>query len=658
MRRPEGAIGGDGARGRTPADVSTLLVELGRAVKGWGFYGAQDHERGELLDRCWRAWRGDLERHGELELTVRDSAFWLGTLRLASVPGWTEDLASALETRGLRRLRFQPDLDAPTLAAFFERVIAETEELERRGGFEASYHRKPRHGLAVNDGGPPLARSADLDPDASGPDLLPDLPPELAADPLAAPELEPAGPLPSAPADAGVAGTDDTPSGVTPLVPDPDATLPPELPAAGDTTPELPLPPEPEALELAGAGEPDDLLELDEPGDAPAELEVDDEPEPLVAESAPTGPAEPHPRPAERAPGNPSPGDPRESRAFELVALIDELDGCDDDARYRDLASHVLAAARDRVADGALDEGYRTLLAFAAHASDDEKRSHSQRETAQDSLERLAGGPCLPDLIARACVPTVEDGLRASEVLVQLGDPAVRALLDHLAFERDANQRARLRGLLIAMGDRAVPAVSDAVAAPGEPARQRAALRLAGETQNPALVPPLGAALLSSEGAVAREAAKSLVRIGDVSALEALVDALRSERDETVALAAYSLGSSGRALCVAPLAEALERTIESGRTDVAREVVRGLGKLGRAAAVPAIDAVLSRGGMRRRKQLRDLKLAAVSALAQIGGPEAEATLRHVSDGRDGRLRRAADQALQRVRDRRASSQSS
>jgi len=553
-----------GAGGRTPADVSTLMVELGRAFKGWSFYPPDHPARAELLDRAWRAWRGDLRRNGPLALEIRRGAFWLPGAD-APISSRSDDTARQLYVRAVRRVVFDAALDAPTLAGFLDVLVADADALQADGGFEeAFFGGAARQGLQVNetDWRSVLEqRHAEAESEAPGPAA------GLAADFL----------------------TDDPPA-------DDGGDLDPLLPAAFGAV--LPAPAAPDAEEAEHT-------------------------QPVV------------------------PLDPAAARARELEVLLSQLEECEDDLAYRDLARDVGALATRMLEAAEMDGVFRVLVLLAHHAGDDAKRSFAQRESAGGFLAQLAHGPVLQHLIDRAVDAAAESSLEATAALRELGAAVAPAVLDRLEQEGDSERRGRLSGVLIAMGDEAAPALLEALVH-GSKRRMRVAVRLAGETQNPRLVACLREILLSGESEVSREAARALVRVGDVSSLEVLAEALHSLRPDVTALAAFSLGSTGRVLAVAPLREALARALEQNDLALAREVVRGLGRLGRAEAAAVVASVLERGGLFGRRKLRDVQLAAIGALASLPGREAEAALARSARSRDARLREAAAEALRRT----------
>ena len=343
---------------------------------------------------------------------------------------------------------------------------------------------------------------------------------------------------------------------------------------------------------------------------------------------------------------SPLDADPKVAGALGLVERLHELAECDDDHRYRELVHQIVYATRELVVEGVADEGYRALLVLASHAGDDAKRSFAQRESAVEGLAQIAQGVALDDLIARTCHANVDTSLNATSVLRVLGSRCVSRILDKLELEMDSERRERLAGVLLAMGEEVSPALTEAIAT-GSKRRQRLALRLVGETQNPRLVPNLREVMLDGQEDVAREATQALLRIGDVSSLEALAEGLASPRAVVAGFAAYALGSSGRVLAVAPLTDALRRALANDDVPLAREFVRALGRLGRPEGVRAIAAILPLGGFFQRRKLRDLKLAAISALAGLPGREATDALGRAARSSDAPVRQTAALAQQR-----------
>jgi HEAT repeat protein len=555
-----------GTRGRSVADVATLLLELGRAAKGWAFYPPEHPARADLLDRTYRAWHAELRRSGPVELLIRRGAFWLPG---AENPLTTraDDTARQLYLRSVRRVIFDAELNPPTLSAFLDVIAMEPDALAMAGGVEEAFYTGPRHGIQVNE--------------ADWRALL-DKP--RVEDTLEVDEAD-LGSLAFADGDAD-AGEDR------------DGSQRECGQESDDTAQRV-------ALGLLGAA----VLAAEE-ADADAAV------------------------------------DPAIARADELESILSQLEECDDDRAYRDLARNLASLAEQMSGAGELDGVFAVFLALARHASDDAKRSFSQRESASGFLGQMAHGPALEHLIDRAVDVTTASSIEATTALRELGPRVAPILLDRLEIEMDPERRGRLAGVLIAMGDESVPALVEALTH-GSKRRMKVSLRLAGETQNPRLVECLRETLLSGEKEIARDAAQALVRVGDLSSLDVLTEALHSNRPDVAALAAYSLGATGRVLALAPLRDALARALDAGQLSLAREVVRGLGRMGRPEAVPALIDVLDRGGWFRRKQLGDVKLAAIGALAHLPGADAEAALSRLLRSRNTRLRDAATAALRR-----------
>jgi HEAT repeat protein len=553
--------------GRSASDLVTLLVELGRVVKGRSFYEPGHPKLASLFGRGYRAWQGDLTRHGALEMEVGQGGLWSTRSGASTSRSELAGLAAQFSAKGVNRVRFEADIDAEAFAAFVELLADDRTGLAGSEGFERALYARVPAGIVVNG-----------------------TPPELpAADP------EPAEAV-STESDAAVLTVD---LEVEEIAWEP-GTADPSASGAAYEAPDSRIAGE-EGVKLARTEE------LDE---APLERAIPD------------------------------------ARSAELVDLLREMDDCDDRAKYADIARRVVSIAERASVEGRLDDGYRVLLELARHAGDDAKQHATQARLAAEYLSELAKGVLLEDLIDRACAPGPEASIRATQVLMQLGEQVVPALLDAAERERDPGRSGQMHGILIAMGEKTLPVLIEAMAC-DQPGRVRNAIRIAGESQNPGAVPRLAEVLTGNDAVLRDEAGKALVRIGSTRALDALISALRSSVAGVPALAAYCLAASGSPRAVEPLLQAMHEAIESREMAFAREAIRGLGRLARPEATEALAELLLRKSLVNRKHLREIKVVAANALGRIPGDEAVGALAQAAQSRDGQVRRAAQTALDR-----------
>ncbi|MCZ6784874.1 MAG: HEAT repeat domain-containing protein [Proteobacteria bacterium] len=568
----------DRGRGRTAGDLTSLLVELMRALRGLRFYGSEHPARRALLDRSFLAWQVDLERAGTLELRIENAVF-RGSGVSEPVPhGQLTDLAQTLIARGVDCLTFSPQLERAAFHAFVELLALNLDALRNRGGFAAALADRCEAGIRV-DGGPPPERAEvafqeleGFDPDERETEPAP-------SEPLAAP----AAPLrPPAP-------------------PPPDPSRAPSLGSAllGSSAPQV------EAFESRSK----ERLE-ESPLDAAANDDADEA----------------------------------------LRLALRDLDQCREDAGYEQTAVEVVAQA---VALSRLELGgasYRAMLVLSDHAVGLDGRSSTQVRLAQGALEELAQGPRLQGLIDRACDPDSSVSVRAAQLLLQLGGRVVSALLDRLGEENDPQRVAQLTGTVLALGERGTPVLVASIRQ-GAPERARLAVRLAGELQSANLVPTLVDVLRGDSPELAREAARALTHVGNPTAVEALIDVLSCSDEALRELAAHCLGTVGGPRAAEALLEFLDENISAGRTALARTVIRELAALESDAAIPKLASILERKSLFHRKDRRELKLAAIGALAVMPSGEAWRAIERATRSRDEEVATLARQALSQIRRR-------
>ena len=335
-----------------------------------------------------------------------------------------------------------------------------------------------------------------------------------------------------------------------------------------------------------------------------------------------------------------------DARSAELVDLLRELDDCEERGKYADIGRRVVNIAERLSEEGRLDDSYQVILELARHVGDDSKRPAGQVELAAEYLSSFTMGIRLADVIDRACAPGALSSVRATQVLLQLGEEVVPALLEAAEREPTSGRREQLHRILIAVGEKTLPTLLEAMEG-RDPGRARSAIRIAGESQNPGAVPRLAEILIGEDEALREEAGKALVRIGDSSALEVLISMLDNDIDGLPALAAHCLAASASARAVDPLLQVMHESIQSRQTASARETIRALGRLARPEATGPLAELLLSKSLLKRRRLRELKVAAASALGRIPGDDAVGALAQAARSRDSQLRRAAQTALDR-----------
>ncbi len=176
-----------------------------------------------------------------------------------------------------------------------------------------------------------------------------------------------------------------------------------------------------------------------------------------------------------------------------LRARLIELDRLTDDDAYRRLARDIAIWAQELFNKGFHGDCYRALLVLADHAVGIGGRPEGQARVAANCFAQIANGEPLDDLIARA-TDSIGTDVRAAQLLLQLGASAAPAIFARICEEENVERVLPLRSLMLALGDESLPTLIKAIDSYDE-RRARKGIRLAGELQNPAVLPALVTAL-------------------------------------------------------------------------------------------------------------------------------------------------------------------
>lgn len=347
----------------------------------------------------------------------------------------------------------------------------------------------------------------------------------------------------------------------------------------------------------------------------------------------------------EQAPLRAPSGDDRGER---LRARLSELDATIEDDDYRRRVADIVSWAEDLWNDELLDETYRAMLVLADHAVGHGGRSEVQARAAAASFAHLATGDRLDDLIGRASYSGepagAGTGIRAAQLLLQLGARAVPALLDRLSAETDPDRGAPLRALILTQGEIALPHLLAAIEGPDE-ARARLCIRLAGELQNPTALPALLNTLQVPDLSRRIETIHALSFLPGAESKQALMEALTDDLEEIAAAASEALATTDGSDAVPMLMDVLEASLHTSRTRLGQTLVGVLGRLGDERAVPRLCAILERKPVLRRAHWHAIQLATIEALAILPTKQARRSIERASLHAAGPVRDRARSVL-------------
>jgi hypothetical protein len=137
---------------RNASDLTSLLLELARSLRGLEFFAETDARRQPLLDRTYRALESELLRAGAMDLRLEPEGFRLGALPdRVPASGVLGDLREALERHRLSRIRIDPTLTRSALAGLLELMVLPARRFETTEQFAAALAARDITGLQLND---------------------------------------------------------------------------------------------------------------------------------------------------------------------------------------------------------------------------------------------------------------------------------------------------------------------------------------------------------------------------------------------------------------------------------------------------------------------------------------------------------------------------
>ena len=225
------------------------------------------------------------------------------------------------------------------------------------------------------------------------------------------------------------------------------------------------------------------------------------------------------------------------------------------------------------------------------------------------------------------------------QAYVRLGDPVAKVIADALTDTEDRSARKTYVAALAAFGTAGAQAVEKML----EDSRWfvvRNGVAVLGVVGGPSAIEHLMSSLANEHAGVRLETVRSLAKIGGENA-ESLVSSMLGDSDSKVrAAAARAVSAHKTERAYKQLIQILKKGDEEA---VLEQVLRALGALGDASAVPAIEKRM-KGSIFSRSP-NGVRIAGLTALAAIGTPHAVSVVKKARTDKDPEISSAAAQLL-------------
>ncbi|MBI4539494.1 MAG: HEAT repeat domain-containing protein [Gemmatimonadetes bacterium] len=224
-------------------------------------------------------------------------------------------------------------------------------------------------------------------------------------------------------------------------------------------------------------------------------------------------------------------------------------------------------------------------------------------------------------------------------VLTRIGVDAAHAVAEALGETEDRPARRAYIDALVKFGRMGMPLVEGMLADPRWFVVRNAVMVL-GEVGGPQALAHLTATLAHGDSRVRRETVTALTKLGSPDAERLLLGVLDDPHPDVRSAATLAVSVLKVDRAVKPL---LERLSVEDNEDAQIEIIRALGRIGDAVAVPAIEKFTS-GGLFSRTPVR-VRLEALRSLGAIGTPHALQVLERAANARNSQIRETARAAL-------------
>lgn len=288
---------------------------------------------------------------------------------------------------------------------------------------------------------------------------------------------------------------------------------------------------------------------------------------------------------------------------------------------YKKICNNLKNLVQNYIREGRFTDAIPFLDVFSNISAGILEKDDKANEISLEIIRALASEENFNSLFKSFNTNNAKKQVKAGEVLVRLGDPAMNRVLDILQNKADSDERVLIMNLFIGIGKRAIPVVRDRISkvAPWYYLRNLAYIlgRIGNESSAGALQP----LLLHENKQLRLEALKSIYKTGGKERGPLLLSVLPQADDQFKANIIETLGNAKCAEAVPEFLNMLKKRTTSDpslRADLEEKICIALGSIGSPEALPTLSKIAkSNFFLPIRRYSKKVKIAAGIAAVSI-----------------------------------------
>ena len=340
----------------------------------------------------------------------------------------------------------------------------------------------------------------------------------------------------------------------------------------------------------------------------------------------------------------PEQGRPSGTAELSIEELIAALESAKTDEAYRQLCRMLLDKAQPLKQERCFDYLFKVVMVLVGQSAE-EGRSAASRDSARSVVQQL----CLGEMTVHLLDHLEDAGFRHTEsvyrIVELLGAAVVEPVMTRLLAARSKAVKKTYGVAVVRIGAPALPSLL-AFLKDGRWHVVYTAVSILGEMGNRRVVKELALALNHPDTRVRMATIRVLAKLGGSEATALLLSLLEAEDQATALQAITWLGHSRNQAALQPLIELVQKRDLLGKSQaLKKEAVIAIGRIAERRSLDLLFELVTKRGWLFPRRAMELKVAALQAIAAVGGEQAVRFLKEVA-GNGGEVGRAAGAAVE------------